>query len=49
MIGRVLSHYEVFEKLGEGGMGYADLTQYEELREHPQFQELLRRINFPEL
>jgi TolB-like protein len=30
-------------------MGYADLTQYEALRDHPQFQDLLRRINFPEL
>jgi eukaryotic-like serine/threonine-protein kinase len=30
-------------------MGYADLTDYEGLRDHPQFQDLLRRINFPEL
>jgi eukaryotic-like serine/threonine-protein kinase len=30
-------------------IGYADLTQYEGLRDHPQFQDLLRRINFPEL
>lgn len=29
-------------------IGYADLTQHEALRDHPQFQDLLRRINFPE-
>jgi hypothetical protein len=30
-------------------MGYADLTKLEGLRDHPQFQDLLHRINFPDV